>query len=34
MVLVEARRLMKEATIEMLPDIILNPTNDFLILPN
>jgi heme-degrading monooxygenase HmoA len=31
--IVEARRLMKDATLEELPDIILNPTNDFLILP-
>jgi quinol monooxygenase YgiN len=29
--IVEARRLMKEATIEMLPDIVLTPVSDFLI---
>jgi quinol monooxygenase YgiN len=27
----EARRLMNEATIEMLPDIVLDPVSDFLI---
>lgn len=31
--ILEARRLMKDAAIEMLPDIILTPTSDFLILP-
>ena len=29
----EARRQMKDATIEMLPDIILTPVSDFLVLP-
>ena len=32
--ILEARRLMKDATIEMLPDIILTPVSDFLIYPN
>ncbi|HWU41832.1 MAG TPA: antibiotic biosynthesis monooxygenase [Bdellovibrio sp.] len=31
--ILEARRLMKDATIEMLPDVILTPVSDFLILP-
>jgi hypothetical protein len=30
--IMEARRLMKDATIEMLPDIVLNPINDFLMI--
>jgi quinol monooxygenase YgiN len=30
----EARRLMKDATIEMLPDVILKPESDLLILPS
>lgn len=30
--IIEARELMKDATIEMLPDIILNPVSDFLII--
>jgi len=29
--ILEARRLMKDATIEMLPDILLTPTSDFLV---
>lgn len=32
--IIEARRLMKDATMEMLPDIILNPLSDFLIIGN
>jgi hypothetical protein len=32
--IIEARRLMKDATIEMLPDIVLSPVSDFLVLPN
>lgn len=32
--IVEARRLMKDATIEMLPEIVLSPVSDFLILPS
>jgi quinol monooxygenase YgiN len=31
--IIEARRQMKDATIEMLPDIVLNPVSDFLVLP-
>ncbi len=31
--ILEARRLMKDATIEILPDIVLTPTSDFLVLP-
>jgi hypothetical protein len=31
--IVEARGLMKDATFEMLPDIVLNPVSDFLVLP-
>lgn len=30
----KARQLMKDAILEELPDIVLHPTNDFLILPN
>ena len=29
----EARQIMKEATLERLPDIILEPVGDFLVLP-
>lgn len=29
--IIEARRLMKDATIEMLPDVVLQPVSDFLI---
>lgn len=31
--ILEARRLMKDATAEMLPDIILSSVSDFLVLP-
>ena len=31
--IVEARLLMKDATLEELPDIILDPVSDFLVLP-
>jgi len=29
----EARRLMKDATLEMLPEILLTPVSDFLVMP-
>jgi hypothetical protein len=32
--IIEARRLMRDATIEMFPDILLTPVSDFLVLPS